>query len=206
MQVAIDNSKRRFDIDLGTEIRRIKNDMDIKENKYPNFWSIIKKGFNKNNINSHLLCPMNYLYDLKIKNYRNTLSTLPMSYYFKKHDLDLNRKTCKNIEEMISKYSLDLGINYNWLENKNDLQEEYLLLRSDFDELIRDLQKMHISKNYLGLMSWLIDRAFLITPNLKVNNKNIQSNLNKNKSILLKVLYECNKQGLFLIFSKNVTF
>ena len=42
-QVAIDNAKRRFDINLSDEIKRIKNDMDIKVNKYPDFWSIIKK-------------------------------------------------------------------------------------------------------------------------------------------------------------------
>ncbi len=46
-QVAIDNSKRRFDIDLGEEIKRIKKDMDISTHKYPRFWSIIKHGFNK---------------------------------------------------------------------------------------------------------------------------------------------------------------
>ena len=34
MQVAIDNAKRRFDIDLTEEISRIKEDMNIKENGF----------------------------------------------------------------------------------------------------------------------------------------------------------------------------
>ena len=50
-QVAIDNAKRRFDIELTDEIKRIKNDMDIEKNKYPSFWRIIKHGFKKKNIN-----------------------------------------------------------------------------------------------------------------------------------------------------------
>ena len=52
MQVAIDNAKRRFDINLTEEIKRIKKDMDIKTYKYPSFWAIVKKNFNKKNINN----------------------------------------------------------------------------------------------------------------------------------------------------------
>ena len=37
-QVAIDNAKRRFDIDLSNEIKRIQNDLDLKTNLYPSFW------------------------------------------------------------------------------------------------------------------------------------------------------------------------
>jgi hypothetical protein len=63
-QAAIDSAKRRFDIDITEEIKRIKKDMDIKEHRYPSFWSIIKRDFNKKNINKDLICPMNYLFDL----------------------------------------------------------------------------------------------------------------------------------------------
>ena len=83
-QVAIDNAKRRFDIDLSDEIRRIKNDMDIKENMYPSFWMIIKRGFNEKYINKNLKCPMNYLYDLDLTEFHNQDSTLPMSHFFAK--------------------------------------------------------------------------------------------------------------------------
>ncbi len=60
-QVAIDNAKRRFDIDLTKEIASIKSDMNIKNNGYPAFWSIIRKDFNKKRINKKLICPMNYI-------------------------------------------------------------------------------------------------------------------------------------------------
>ena len=53
-QIAIDNAKRRFDIDVGAEIQRIKRDMDITTNKYPIFWRLIKKDFDMNRVNFEL--------------------------------------------------------------------------------------------------------------------------------------------------------
>ena len=202
-QVAIDNSKRRFDIDLTEEIKRIKKDMDIKTHKYPAFWSIIKKEFNRRNINKELGCPMNYLYNLNFNKYKPTTSTLPMSHFFIKHQLDINRRTCKRVEELISKYSLQLysqnvSDNYN-----NEHENEYLLLRSDFDELVRSIRGLNISGNYIGLMSWLIDRAFIITPDVS-RNKMLKTNLGTNKSLLLKVLYEVNPKCFLSCFHKKM--
>lgn len=203
-QVAIDNAKRSFDIDLTNEIKRIKNDLDLSNNKYPLFWSIIKKGFNKQNINSRLHCPMNYLYDLDLGRFRNDSSTLPMSHFFHKYELDMNRRTCKRVEDLINKYSLDL-YHYNVPEGgANDRSEEYLLLRSDFDDLISDIRKTNLSGNYIGLMSWLLDRAFLITPNVSRNNL-LKTKLNTNKSMLLKILYNINKESLLKCFSGDIS-
>jgi uncharacterized protein YijF (DUF1287 family) len=42
-QIAIDSAKRLFDVDVSDEIRRIKKDMDVKHNKYPDFWKIIQE-------------------------------------------------------------------------------------------------------------------------------------------------------------------
>lgn len=198
-QVAIDNAKRRFDIDLSNEIKRIQNDLDLKTNLYPSFWLLIKKNFNKKNINEDLSCPMNYLYNLDLSEFHHSSSTLPMSYFFKKYDMANNIRTCKKVEELISKYSITL-----YERNLNNSEsEDYLLLRKDFDDLISDIQKIKISKNYLGLFSWMIDRAFLITPNIKSTQKQIITTLNKNKSLLLKVLYEVNSSNLLKCFSKN---
>ena len=201
-QVAIDNAKRRFDINLTDEIKRIKKDMDIKTHKYPSFWAIVKKGFNKKNINKSLVCPMNYLYDLSFKEYKPTTSTLPMSDFFVKHQLDINRRTCKRVEELISKYSLQLYL-YNTSNSVDDENEQYLLLRSDFEELVKNIRSINISSNYTGLMSWLIDRAFMITPDVS-RNKMLKTNLGTNKSLLLKVLYEVNPKCFLMCFSKKM--
>ena len=201
-QIAIDNAKRRFDINLSEEIKRIKNDMDIETNKYPEFWLLIKKEFKKQNVNNKLDCPMNYLYNLTLKKFRSKDSTLPMSNFFRKYELSVNRKKSKKIEELIEKYSFDLFQYYS--KPAEDNNDTFLLLRSDFENLLNDIKKIHISKNYIGLMSLLIDRAFMITPNIKKNKSTIKTKLNKNKSLLLKVLYEINKDNLLKCFSKNI--
>lgn len=200
-QVAIDSSKRRFDIDITTEIKRIKKEMDIQTYKYPMFWSVIRPGFNENNLNKDIHCPMNYLYNLRFKEIRSSSPTLQMDYFFKKYPLDIHRKTCKKVEELIEKYSIDL-YNYNTTTSSED--GDYLLLRSDFDNLLVDLMGINISKNYLGLMSWLVDRSFTISPSAKQNVKTIKSNVNKNRALLLNVLYNINKNSLFKVLSKNL--
>lgn len=197
-QAAIDSSKRTFDIDIPKEIKLIKQQMNVKTNKYPMFWSVIRPGFNKNNLNDLIHCPMNYLYNLQFKKVSGASPTLPMDYFFKRHELDVNRKTSKKVEDLINKYSFDL---YNANANGS---EDYLLLRSDFDQLIKDISQINISKNYLGLMSWLIDRAFCITPAMRSNKGHVKSTVNKNKSLLISVLYHVNRNSLFKVFSKNL--
>lgn len=202
-QAAIDSAKRRFDIDITEEIKRIKKDMDIKEHRYPSFWSIIKRDFNKKNINKDLICPMNYLFDLNIAKYRDNSTTLPMSKFFTKHPLDINRRTCKRVEELINEYSLSLYKNNVGESTSSESAEDYLLLRSDFEELVTNIRSINISGNYIGLMSWLIDRAFIITPDVS-RNKMLKTNLGTNKSLLLKVLYEVNPKCFLKCFSEKI--
>lgn len=198
-QAAIDNAKRRFDVDISAEIKRIKKDMDISLHKYPLFWKTIKRDFNESNINRELICPMNYLSNLEIKEHKPKDTTLPMSYFFIKHQLDINRRTCKRVEELISKYSLRLCAYNTATCNDN---EEYLLLRSDFEDMVESIRKVNLSSNYTGLMSWLIDRAFMITPDVS-RNKMLKTNLNSNKSLLLKILYEVNPKCFLKCFTQK---
>ena len=108
-------------------------------------------------------------------------------------------KKVRKVEEIITKYSLKL---YE-VNNENPDDEDYLLLRKDFNDMISEIQKIKISKNYLGLFSWMIDRAFLITPNIKSTKHQLLSTINKNKSLLLKVLFDVNSTNLLKCFSKN---
>ena len=199
-QIAIDSAKRRFDMDSTAEIKRIKQDMDLKRNKYPKFWGLIKYGFNKKNIDEKLHCPMNYLYDLNLGKYRHSSSTLPMTDFFIKHPIGINRKTSKRIEEMIAKYSLSLTA-YNANSNNDYYDTEWILLRSDFDNLVTDIRNAKISGRYVGLMSWLLDRALNITPNVS-RNRLLKTKLNTNQSLLLKVLYEVNSKTFLECFKK----
>lgn len=208
MQVAIDSAKRVFDVDVNNELLRLGNQIGIQQNKYPVFWKNVNPNnfkdeegnFKSYKINKFLVCPMNYLCDVEIKRFRSCEVTYPMDKFFNKYELDINKKTCKRIEELIEKYSLDV---YN--ASCEDIEyDDYLLLRDDFENLIEDLSKSSISSKYLGLTSWLIDRAFLISPQSKMGAPHQDSNTNKNKSLLLKILYDINPKNVLKCFSKNV--
>ncbi len=200
-QVAIDNCKRQFDVDLTNEINYIKRMMNVTENGYPLFWLLLHPNFNRANIDKTLNCPMNYLYSLEIPVVRNSESTLPMSDFFIKHTVEKKDKLKnRKVEEIIDKYSLGL-LEYN-MSNEKDTKDEYLLLRSDFDDMIEEISRIYISTTYISLFSWLIDRAFLITPRVRANKKDI-SKINKNKSLLMKTLYSVNKKNLLECFKKD---
>ena len=192
-QVSIDSAKRRYDIDIANEIRRIKRDMNIQEYGYPKFWLNIRSGFNKDKINYDLSCPMNELSNVRFKGVSVKKGILPISHFLNKYEIKGSRRGSRKVEKIIEKYSLEL------LASQFSDEDEYLLLRSDFDEMIEDIKRVHISKQYLSLMSWLVQRAFLLTPQAY----NSHSQTHRNKSILLKTLYEVNPSCLLQVFSKN---
>lgn len=206
-QVAIDNAKRQFNIDLNKEIDLIEKNMDIKKNGYPKFWKHVKDKkakvgqpkFNKDKINPKLICPMNYIFDLKFEDSRSDKETLPMSYFFQKFELEENdrRRKSKKVEKLIQDYSICL------YESNQEDNDEYFLMRSDFYDLIEEIKTTYISSDYLGIYSWLIDRAFLITSELKRTKKYTKSNTDKNKSILIKTLFTVNNRNLLKVFSKE---
>lgn len=198
-QASIDSSKRRFDIDIPKEIKLIKQQMDVKKNKYPMFWSVIKPGFNRKNLNSSIHCPMNYLYNVKFRQVRPDGLTLPMSEFFIKHKMDEDKRKCKKIEELIQNYSLEV---HDERAGEGDI--DYLLLRSDYEQLISDLRQISFSKNSIGVMSWLIDRAFIVTPAMRSNKGTSDSQLSKNRVLLIKILYDSNKKALFSCFKKGL--
>lgn len=225
-QCAIDNAKRTFDIDINEEIDLIQKDMDIPINGYPIFWKSIKKRNDKRNgvkilelsekqiqkrnavYNLKIMCPMNSLYSMDI-NPRATsnTSTYPLDKFFNNFELDISKHRSKKVEKLIEKYSLRI-FNYNRENEIDDTEneEDYLLLNTDFEELIQDIREIAFTKNYLGLMSYLINRTFKITSAAKANENTIQANLNKNKSLLLKTLFELNPEQLLKCFSKNISY
>lgn len=197
-QIAIDSAKRLFDVDVSSEIRQIKKDMNVKENKYPSFWKIIHRDFKDKNINHNLLCPMNYLYNLKLDQFRSNQFTIPVEYFFKKFKLEKNRKTCKKVEDIIETY-----INKSSSNFCSDNEDAYFLLKMDFDNMINDITRIYVSGNYIGLFSWLIDRAFCLSIAQKQNQYKLKSTIKKRRSILIKALYSINSANLLKCFSNN---
>ena len=212
-QLAIDSAKRSFDVDIPAEINRIKQDMEIGKNGLPFFWQITKKDKRKartdeirtqrakenkekivKKINKDLICPMNFIYSIQLKKYKSDISTKPTKDFIVRHRLDGHRKMAKKIEQLIEKYSFKVHA----VEMQDDMwyDNNDLLLMDDFEELISDIRSSNMSGKYVGLMSWLIDRAFHIPE----QTKNSHTKLDKNRPLLLRTLYEVNPKSFLRCF------
>ena len=197
-QVAIDSAKRTFDIDLSDEIQRIKEDMDVSEHGYPEFWGVIRRDFNKDRIAEGLSCPMNSIYNMELPKHRSPVPTLPMDHFFNSYYNNKLRMSRK-VEAMVEKYGLELT---EYQKSNNNDNTEYLLLKENFDELIEDIKGLVMPNKYLPVFSLLLNRAFIITPNIQGKQYELKSTLNKRKALLLKVLYEVNPEAVLKCFSK----
>lgn len=197
-QCSIDGTKRTFNVDIPGEIKRIKTEIDIKKNGYPAFWRDIRRDCNKNLINYNLKCPMNSVHSLTVGKALFKNDTIPINNFFVNHENENTQKKSKAIEQLIEKYSLKLS-EFNSKNVEKDVCD-YLLLRSDYEDLLEDIRKISMPNKYIGLMSWLINRCFLMTPNMISNKDKIQSRLNKNRPLLLKILYDLNPKMLLKCF------
>lgn len=187
-QCSIDNAKKTFSVNIHEEIQRIRNELNIKEFGYPSFFGLIKPEV-RNKINPNIVCPMNEVGKLKIGRTKYNCPAIPIQDFFINHEDKPYKKKCKQVEELIEKYSLKY---YSTIKNSNTDYEDWLLLRMDYEKLIEDIRKLNLSNKYIGLMAWLINRAFIITPAVKGKSDIINSKLNKNRPILLKILYDLN--------------
>lgn len=196
-QLAIDSAKKRVAIDLAKETKYLKRQLGVKEIGVPVFWRGIKDNIKYENINFEISCPMNQLYEIKLPETKHWDLT-PFGDFFIKHPLKQNRRTSRKVEKLIEDYSNDL-----FIDRVVDDNEIHLVLRDDFDQLIDRIRTTYISKGYVGIISWLIDRAFLITPQVKGKIDILPRNTNKNKSLLLKTLYETSPQSFLYCFKKS---
>ncbi len=151
--------------------------------------------------NSKLVCPMNSVYRMKVNAVIESTETYEMDKFFKQFELKEERRKCRKVENIIQEYSLQLK-DHNTDSELDD--DSNLLLMNNFEKMIDDIKRVYISKNYLGLMSWLINRAFMITAPVRGKIDVSQSTLKKNRSLLLKTLYTVNKDAFLMCFSRNM--
>lgn len=211
-QVAIDNAKRSFDVNVSNEIKCVKK--VVKDYGFPIYWEQIKMSNDKRHnhgkrkvltekqkerFKTNIRCPMNCVYTLNISRKMNT-KTIKNENFFVMHDLKEGRRKSKKVEKLIEDFSLKT---YAYNVNEEYDNGEEFLLREDFDLLIKEIRNTYISGNYIGLMSWLINRAFLVTPQAKGKTNQNTSKLSKNRSLLLKTLYLVNKDAFLGCFIKK---
>lgn len=144
---------------------------------------------------------MNILYGYNLPKLEKKSQAIPFADFFVHHRAPEDKRFAKKVEEFIQKYSIKLT-EYNRQEEQS--YDEYLLLRYDYEEMIEDIRRLTMSKNTVSLMSWLINRAFMITPEIQKNSGRIDSRLWRNKSLLLKTLYDANPKALLKCFEKNI--
>ena len=148
---------------------------------------------------------MNYLQDLKVGHAKHFMDQIDLCDLLIKEKVEINRNASRKIEKLIEDYSIDY---YNYATNELYSNGEYdynnfILLRSNFDNLINDIRSSSISKKYRQLVLWLIKRAFSTEPYLVNNKKKMLNKTNKNKSVLFKVLYDVNPELFLSCFIKN---
>ena len=203
-QCSIDGTKRRFDVNIPGEIKRIKEEINIKKTGYPAFWRDIRPDLNRNLVNYNLICPMNAVHNLSIGKANYKMGSIPIKDFFINHPNSMPQKKSRTIERFIEKYNLSYkDFLFDYLKSNNDNYSEWLLIRSDYEDLLEEIRRIAMPDKYLGLMSWLINRCFMITPNVVSNKDKIQSKLNKNRSLLLKVLYDLNPKTFLKCFKKE---
>jgi len=175
-QVAIDSSKRNFEIKLGSELARIEKMQCMKhEPRYPVFYADVQKYNNKNKKGKKLEikesdigflnCPMDLLYqiiekgildlrkhkELNTKTYREGEYGVKPIFEYKADKVNVNRKQYKKVIDIIKEYDEIIdGLD----ESKDSYHEDRL---NEFEICMDKLKNIKINKD---TMYTLISYAF----------------------------------------------
>lgn len=207
-QIAIDSAKKRFTINATDEIARIKDQMNIKDIGFPKFWLSIprKNSFAKlvrktkseilqdESVNLNLVCPMNYLFDMRFPSVRSSAPTISNDVFFERFPLEVSRATCRKIEKLIEGYSVQR------MQDFEGSFDDFLLGETQFNDFIQKLSRIHVPKDCPGVMSWLIDRSLNITSQTRSSH----ALTGKNRSILMRTLYTMNPKSFIQCFKKRI--
>lgn len=196
-QAAIDNAKRAFDVDITSEIKRIKEDIDIKTNGYPEFWKYIRKGFNESKINTDIRCPMNEVCRTRYGEFHSSTSTIPISDLFNGTINYTVTKESKKVRALINKYSLEL--NSERIEDSSYSETEhsdYLMALENYEEFIEDVRQVALGRKYRAVVLWLLKQTFC---NRKVEDR-YKGIIEKTRPLLMKTLYDVNKEDFLECF------
>lgn len=196
-QCSIDSSKRKFDVDITSEIKRIKEDIDIKTNGYPEFWKYIRKGFNESKINTDIRCPMNEVCRTRYGEFHSSTSTIPISDLFNGTINYTVTKESKKVRALINKYSLEL--NSERIEDSSYSETEhsdYLMALENYEEFIEDVRQVALGRKYRAVVLWLLKQTFC---NRKVEDR-YKGIIEKTRPLLMKTLYDVNKEDFLECF------
>lgn len=188
-QVAIDNAKRVYNVNLNKEIKTISKQACMMHNK-PNFWRYINITDPKK-INKDIKCPMNFLTTIIDKNVISApkTNTTNLIDYVKIQNEKPNKKQIKKIIDIVTEYAT--SVKSLMISDNNN--PEKLLSQLDLlhEEIILKLQQLSLSEATLNtlIVKALSDRK---------NNKKYSSVRFK----LLNCLYNINSKRFINNFIK----
>ena len=203
-QCSIDSTKRTFNVDIPGEVKLVKKTIDPKKNGYPAFWRDIRSELNRNLVNYNLVCPMNAVHNLTVGKAEFKNDTISIRDFFINYENKETPKKSKAVEKLIEEYGLEVfDYQKDKRKNKEKDDSDYILLRSDYEDLLESIRRITLPNKYVGLMSWLVNRCFIMTPGTMRNKDKIQSKLSKNRPLLLKILYDLNPNLLLKCFKEG---
>ena len=229
-QIAIDEAKHNFALDIPGVMSDIDQLVRGGRKKfYPEFWEVVlersAKKYKRNEkekkddkkkkkelldpkkVDKTLICPMNFIYKLDFADGRSSRGSdgLKIEKFFvpqKTEGADSHRtpREVTVLEEAIEEFGLKELISVAFEGGRDD--DSQSLLRMDFGEMLKKIRDAcpHPSA---ALCSALIDRAFCITPGQRRNKKTTNRKTDKNKSLMLTVLYALNPKGVLSCFKKE---
>lgn len=200
-QIEIDGTKRLYAVSGKDEIKKIKDHLNVDKNGYPFFWTTVNPNVNRKKINKSLSCPMDSASKLRVKSKPASSDTVSIKEFFIQHPNNETRKNSRRIQKLIDDFLPEL-LEFN-INKKND-DEDYFLLRSDYEDMIENIRKITLPNKYVGIISYLINRGFLISRGMKSTKNMMQIKLNKNKSLLMKTLYDVNHEAFLQCFCKEL--
>lgn len=184
-QVAIDNSKRKYDINVAKEIKRIRAMKCMKRDK-PVFWKYVKKNKDKEGkkkeikIDNSITCPMNYLVDFISDGIKNASTDKPLNIldFVVKFEGKAKKEQMDKILSIVKGY--DDFVKENKATNDEEQEEWFDKLKIEDDETIDKLSKFNINDKTLNM---------LIVNAIKIDGKNA-----KYRDKLLNCLYRVNSK------------
>lgn len=102
---------------------------------------------------------MNYLYSYQFPRNEFRTRTIPISKFFNRSPILDGKKRSRKAEELIYKYICT--------KDKLDEVDDIPLLEEEYESLIEDLRGTYIKEDDYGIVANLIDRAFLISDQMK---------------------------------------
>lgn len=187
-QLAIDGAKRCFLVDVTKAISESKKRLNISEVGYPKFWKNCHDDFSGGKINDNIVCPMNICAGYAFPRMSYTYSVPTENYLSSMGRANVDKEVVSQVLDVFN-FCTCIGDDLCC----DDTKVSYILAEEEFEEMCSKVGRIVSSKRYIGVYRLLMKVAMTDYDYRGVD----MSNVKKNRSMLIALLYKANKK-LFL--------